>query len=273
MGSDPRHLRLALVTFLAMGAGIAVNVLYLQDRGGASPAERARTSRAQARLAAERQRQLAIEPAQPRAPAARPDGRQPVMAANLARPATTLPAATEQGPRVGRFAVPAAPKADGPAAVVDSEAEIVRAVQQRLAALGYEPGPATGNAALLTRGAIMAYEHDQRLPVTGEASEPLLRLLENAPGAREALALRVPGRGHPHAQQVIQTVQQSLASLGYFTARADGLPGEMLERAIREYEMDNGMIPTGRVSSPLLSRLARAPVSRRTAGTQRSQPR
>lgn len=271
MGSDPRRLRLAFATFLAIGAGIAVNVLYLQDRGGASPAERARASRAQARLAAERQ--LAVEPAQPRAPAARPDGRQPIMAANLARPATSLREAPEQGPRVGRFAAPAVPKSDGPAAVVASEADVVRAVQQRLAALGYEPGPATGNAALLTRGAIMAYEHDQRLPVTGEASEPLLRLLENAPGAREALALRVPGRGNPHAQQVIRTVQQSLASLGYFTARADGLPGEALERAIREYEMDNGMIPTGRVSSPLLSRLARAPVSRRTAGAQRSQPR
>ena len=257
MSTDPRLLRIAVMAFLAIGAGIAFNVLVLQDRKGGAIAERARLEKAQAKTTADRQRRLVVDPKDGRTGPAQP-GVQPTMAANLARPVVATPEPPAHPSRTGRFATQP-PMAAPPQMPRDEEAETIRLVQTRLAGLGYEPGAANGIAGLLTRGAVMAYEHDQGLPVTGEVSGPLLRLLEKAPGAREAMALRVAQPRAPHAEQVLRTVQQSLAALGYFTARVDGRGSEALERAIRDYEMDNGMIPTGRVSAPLLTRLGRAP--------------
>ncbi len=257
MSTDPRNLRIAVVAFLAIGAGIAFNVLALQDRKGVTMAERARLERSQAKAPADRQRRPVADPKDARTGPGQPRF-QPALAVNLARPVVTAPEPSAPPSRTGRFATQP-PKATAPQSPLDEEAETIRLVQSRLAGLGYEPGAANGIAGLLTRGAVMAFEHDQGLPVTGEVSEPLLRVLEKAPGAREAMALRVAQSRNPHVEQVLRTVQQSLASLGYFTARVDGRGSDTLERAIRDYEMDNGMIPTGRVSAPLLTRLGRAP--------------
>jgi len=266
MNPDPRHMRLAITVFLAIGAGIAFNVLVLQDRKGVTTAERARVERSQPKSTADRERRPIADPRQGRTGPGQ-TGVQPAMAANLARPIAATPEPPANPSRTGRFATQP-PLSPPPPAPLDEEGETIRAVQARLAALGYEPGAATGLAGLLTRGAVMAYEHDQGLPVTGEVSGQLLRLLEKAPGAREAMALRVAQPRNPYAEQVLRTVQQSLASLGYFTARVDGRGSDRLERAIRDYEMDNGMIPTGRVSAPLLTRLGRAPSGAQRVGAR-----
>lgn len=56
---------------------------------------------------------------------------------------------------------------------VAASARQVREVQGRLAALGYDPGPADGVAGPRTRGAIRAFQADHGLPVTGEPSAAL----------------------------------------------------------------------------------------------------
>jgi peptidoglycan hydrolase-like protein with peptidoglycan-binding domain len=57
---------------------------------------------------------------------------------------------------------------------------------------------------------------------------------------------------------VIRSVQQWLAALGYQPGRIDGRPGEDTAKAIRDFEMDKGMVPRGRVSAELVSRLSEA---------------
>jgi peptidoglycan hydrolase-like protein with peptidoglycan-binding domain len=137
-------------------------------------------------------------------------------------------------------------------------AEVVRAVQRELLARGYETGSADGMPGLITRASIMAYESDHDLPLTGVASDALLHSIllgaSNGPRKGGTRAGAEPGR---EAGQVIRTVQQSLASLGYRLGQPDGRLGEQTVRTIREFETDQGLAVSGRISGQLVARLAR----------------
>jgi len=57
------------------------------------------------------------------------------------------------------------------------------------------------------------------------------------------------------AEQVIRTVQQTLAKAGYAVGKVDCRMGEETVRAIREFETDQHLPETGRVSGQLVARL------------------
>ncbi len=67
-------------------------------------------------------------------------------------------------------ASPDLPELSGPAR------ELVQNIQEALAVLGYDPGPADGTPGPQTRAAIRAFQADLELPVTGEVSKELLLL-------------------------------------------------------------------------------------------------
>ncbi len=58
--------------------------------------------------------------------------------------------------------------------------ELIRAVQENLAALGYDPGPADGMMGAKTRNAIGDYQRQAGLTVNGEPSQALLNHLQAA---------------------------------------------------------------------------------------------
>ncbi len=64
-------------------------------------------------------------------------------------------------------------------------ATVVRRIQELLAKLDYEPGPADGQVGPKTRDAIWRYQFDAGLPLTGEPSEELKAHLERAVGAAQ----------------------------------------------------------------------------------------
>ena len=202
----------------------------------------------------------------------RPAGRKPATAAAPIVPArgpspAAPPAVSE---RVGRFAPSAGQFEPAALAGTDDEvrgANLIRAVQKDLLDRGYEPGTPDGLPGLVTRAAIMAYEHDQGLPVTGEATADLLSHLQRGPAANVAahVGTRRSAKA-PQAEQLTRSVQQSLSMLGYFAGTIDGRSGEETTRAIREYEMDAGLVPTGRISAPLLVKLARSTATGKAAG-------
>lgn len=136
--------------------------------------------------------------------------------------------------------------------------QTVRALQRELTDRGYDPGPADGNIGLLTQAAIMAYEHDQGLVLTGEPSERLLRRIVIGASTDEGGPRKGSARDGETAARLIKGVQLALASLNYAPGRTDGTSGEETIRAIREFEMDQGLVPTGRISGRLIIRLARA---------------
>ena len=235
----PGQARIALLSFLLVTTGVAVNALFLQTRPGV--ATRAATERPPARAPGDRGRK-STEPTRtdrsaPRAPHA---------------------AAGEHPLRIARFA-PDTAKLDSLLEVPQHEAdtETIRAIQRELETRGYGPLARDGAMGLATRAAIMAFQYDHGLALTGEASEELLKriLLGASAGIDPAGAGRAKSA---QAEQVIRTVQQWLAALGYQVGRVDGRLGEETVKAIRDFEMDKGLVPKGRVSAELVVRLSDA---------------
>ncbi len=134
-------------------------------------------------------------------------------------------------------------------------ADVTRAVQRELALRGYETGAADGVVGLMTRAAIMGFEYDHGMVMTGAPSQELLKRIVLGGGSA---ATPIGSKGQsPEARDVIHTVQTSLTKLGYRPGRIDGELSPQTARAIREFEVDQTLSETGRVSGPLVVRLAR----------------
>ena len=65
---------------------------------------------------------------------------------------------------------------------------------------------------------------------------------------------------------MIRTVQQGLAALGYLVGRVDGRLGEDTVKAIRDFEMDKGLVPKGRISAELVAHLNEAAIGAKLSG-------
>ena len=267
MPLSPFAARLALAAFLAIGAGIATNLLALQRPDEQASDSRARGQRPRPALDGEHLGRLALdaisgrESAGPQTRAPTQPQPQPTPRATRGRP-TEREALDSRSHRIGSFApssgqlsLAALPGAD-PA---EARRATIKGIQVELARRGYEPGPADGAPGLVTRAAVMAYEHDQGLPLTADPSPEVLAHLRHgtsAPGAAIGLDASAP-RTTGSADQVIRSVQQSLGHLGYLGTAPDGLATDDTVRAIREFEMDSGLVPSGRISGPLVARLAK----------------
>ena len=138
-----------------------------------------------------------------------------------------------------------------------SRADVIRAIQRELNTRGYAPGAPDGVAGLVTRAAIMAYEHDTGIALTGDATQELLGRIVLGPAVP---AVARPGKSEvkgAEATAVVKLVAQSLSAQGYGASKSDGLLDAALVKAIREFEADQKLPDTGRVSAALVSRLIR----------------
>jgi peptidoglycan hydrolase-like protein with peptidoglycan-binding domain len=239
----PGQARVALLSFLLVTIGVAVNALFLQARpGGAVQAALDRAPISGAGDAARRKGE-----------AARPGRPAPYRTASIV---------TQTPLRIARFAPDSARLDSEPALEQGASGTTIAAIQRELSARGYGPLAPDGVMGLGTRTAIIAFEHDHGMPLSGEASEALLRriLLEGSGGpAARANA----GSGEP--EQTIRTVQKGLAALGYPIGHVDGRLGEDTVKAIRDFELDRGLVPKGRISAELVTQLGEATAARPAA--------
>ena len=234
----PGQARVALLSFLLVTAGVAINALFLQT-GSASPGKAGSARAASARPAVDASARVG------EAAAGRRGG-------NLG------PNSEEQALRIARFAADPGKIDPAPAGPDDAaDTETVRAIQRELKLRGYGPISGDGGVGLTTRAAIMAFEHDHGMALSGEASDRLLkRILLGAAAPASADGSGAGKVRSGHAEHVIRSVQQWLAALGYQPGRIDGRPGEDTIKAIRDFEMDKGLVPRGRVSAELVARLS-----------------
>ncbi len=242
-----RELRLGLLAFLVLAFGLAANMLFFQNAQHVRL--RAHVGTQADAIAADRARRLslgAVETAATPSVATRPAPSGPGMS-------VLNPGTADRSPLTPGLAPPRGGE--------DESVETVRAIQRELQLKGYQPGAADGVPGLTTRAAIMAFEHDYGLPLTGEAHDRLLKaILFGASSSGAAKHAAVPPTAG--AQTVIRTVQQTLSALGYAKGPVDGQIGPDTIRAIRAFEAQAGLPETGRISGTLLSRLAQAAATR-----------
>lgn len=178
--------------------------------------------------------------------------------APLADPPRTV-AIAQAGGGQGAEGAPGDETASGGGLVVlnsSSEAETVRAIQNNLKAAGYEPGRLDGEANMITRAAILAFEYDHGLPLQGEVSRSVLEQLVFASAGQvgDRGGSRIVGE---RAAKIMRMVHRELRRLGYDPGGEDLLTGDAAKRAIRDFEIDQNLPATGRVSGRLVARLLR----------------
>lgn len=218
------ELKIASATFVVLTTSVAINMFALQEQRGS-----------------------AIETSSLGARAATPAAGWEMSGAVGTTTSAASPPTTGPTPEAAGIMVP----------VTNNMPDVVRGVQRELNARGYEAGQPDGVIGLVTRAAIMAYEQDYGLPLTGSPTQDLLSRIvlgSSAPQPTKPLGNRTTGR---EAEAVIRNVKQQLSARGYTPGKIDGTPSEPLARAIREFEIDQKLPETGRISAPLVSRLAR----------------
>jgi peptidoglycan hydrolase-like protein with peptidoglycan-binding domain len=167
-------------------------------------------------------------------------------------PAVPGPVGVPQAAAGGALLVPISRDADDVNA-----AEFTKGIQRELNARGYEAGQPDGVAGLVTRAAIFAYEYDNSLVLTGEPSEPLLSQIVLGSSSLTPNSARPGKMIASSGESLIRSVKQQLASLGYQTGAPGGALTPELARAVREFEVDQKLKATGRISAPMMSRLIR----------------
>jgi peptidoglycan hydrolase-like protein with peptidoglycan-binding domain len=184
---------------------------------------------------------------------------------DIARPATRVAARKPDGGvlRAARLETGSATIEDLARAGEDAyeDTETVRAVQRELHQRGYGPLVSDGVMRPETRAAIMAYEHDNGLPLTGEASDVQLKRIllggtasaDPAPGTATVAKVATARAG-----EIVRMVQELLARAGYQPGPVDGRLGEDTLRAVREFEAAKGLAAKGRISADVLIRLTEA---------------
>jgi peptidoglycan hydrolase-like protein with peptidoglycan-binding domain len=152
-------------------------------------------------------------------------------------------------------ATPAGPVSSGGSNSGDT-VELTRAIQRELKVKGYETGAVDGVPGIVTRAAIMAYEADAGLQLTGEPRQPLLQHIVLGSARDPGQSPKDGGQAGPYAETIIKSVQKALTQLGYSAGAVSGHMSPETTAAIRKFETTQRWPETGRVSGELVAKLA-----------------
>ena len=127
----------------------------------------------------------------------------------------------------------------------------IAAIQEALAAMGYDPGPADGVPGFNTERAIEAFQAEFGHAATGEADAGLLDRIEAASAGGAASPERLLAR-EGLLRSYTRAVQEGLIDLGYDPGPVDATVGPLTRAAARAFQTDRGLSPTGEISKRLL---------------------
>ncbi|MFQ5625990.1 MAG: peptidoglycan-binding protein [Methyloligellaceae bacterium] len=180
-------------------------------------------------------------------------GSHPAPMAKEAEGAGILPDKMDRETRVTTRTLPQARNKTVPL----PRSKTIAAIQRKLTESGYEPGPVDGVFGNMTRAAIMAYQHDHGLSVTGEGSSGLLKnMILGASAGDSDQTASTPAPEETKA--LVEAVQKALTKLGYQPGPADGVWGAATRKAIEQFERDHGLDVKGRISGRLMKELVEA---------------
>jgi peptidoglycan hydrolase-like protein with peptidoglycan-binding domain len=137
---------------------------------------------------------------------------------------------------------------------------LLRAIRRELSQHNYFPGNANsrldGRVDAMTMGAIMAYQYDSGLAVTGRARDALLKSFLFGVGdkvRRQGEMVELSEDTRP----LVAEIQGILSAKGHYSGKIDGIFRKQTMEAIRRFESDRGLPVTGRVSGLLIQELTR----------------
>ena len=134
----------------------------------------------------------------------------------------------------------------------------MRALQRRLAATGYVPGPIDGLYGPLTQRAVRRFQGAYGLLLDGIAGSLTLRAL-----AARAPVIH-PGAGYASdGSAPVRALQRRLARAGYRPGRVDGLYGPRTEQALKRFQTAHGLSADGVADAGTLARLSTNAASHR----------
>lgn len=127
-------------------------------------------------------------------------------------------------------------------------------IQRELRRRGYYAGYEDGQPQTALREAIIAYEFDRGMPLTGEPTQQFLKELLFAPFSPSPPQMLSPQRLEASVGLVRQ-VQSVLASLGYGPPAITGRVDDHTRAAIRQFQSERKMPANGILSERLLLEL------------------
>ncbi len=153
-------------------------------------------------------------------------------------------------------------------AVVDDR-EIIRQVQEQLAAAGYYKGKPDGVTGPLTEAAVAAFQADQGLAETGIADAGLLAALKGGSGgvppvptprtetrADDPVAdILASGDAVPASDALVVEIQRGLVNIAYDDVTVDGVAGANTRAAILEFQKHYRLPETGEPSPAVRDKL------------------
>jgi hypothetical protein len=213
----PFHARLILSAVMAIFLITAVNALFLQERASLRPGMGPSSAASVV---------MQFSPGQ--APKAAGSGAEP-------RENGSSPAQTRQ-----IFQPPRMPQ--------DPAARLATALERELLRKGYKIGP--GKASL--NAALLVYEYDSRLPLTGAPTEALLKhlIFDLNPAPRGLFADRAEAD-----PRLVLATQKLLLELGFFSGMLSGHVDVWTSNAIKTFERYKGLPVTGRLNELTLLEL------------------
>ena len=138
--------------------------------------------------------------------------------------------------------------------------EAVVLLQQKLIALGYLTGTADGAYGDATVAAVKAFQSANGLKADGQAGQKTLDALNSAsaPARPDATSTPTSVLKNGDKGDAVQSLQQSLITLGYLTGKADGSFGDATEAALRAFQKASGLKQDGEAGAKTLEALSRA---------------
>ncbi len=237
--------KVGFLLFAILASAISINALYLQPPKTSLGADKGETIKPAAKPA----RPQADSIPSPPVPAQKPaDAGQTVASTGTESSRQAKPLA-EADPQSGSLQTP-----NSEAAATPVSREAIRGVQRELARRGYRVGADDGRVRLMTREAIIAYEFDRHLALTGEPTENLLKDLLFSGVKPKAQRNFSPERFEADAE-LVRRVQNVLASLGYGPSLITGTMDEPTREALKQFQTERNLAVNGHLSERLLLEL------------------
>ena len=155
-----------------------------------------------------------------------------------------------------------------------SRGDAVKAMQQKLIALGYLSGSADGMYGAGTKAAVRAFQSANGLTADGVAGEKTLAAIDSASAEQVTLPTAPPTSFDNETilkkgstGDAVRTLQQYLIQLGFLTGQADGVYGSGTKNAVRAFQAANGLSADGAAGEKTLLAIQSAIAAVSTAST------